>query len=89
MNSCNIRNPIDMENQYKELFRNSSIRHLISKINLADLNGQLNNMVNLNLVNFFVLAKTAQIDQVLAATERSNFFGKKYSWCVITKVTDR
>ena len=75
-----------MDIQYKELFKNSSVRHLIAKVQLSDLSGQLNNLVNLNLVNFFVLAKTVNIDQVLAAAERSNYFGKKYSWCLITKV---
>lgn len=75
-----------MGNQYKELFKNSSVRHLISKINVSDLNTQLSNLVNLNLVNFFVLAKTVNIDLVLAAAERNNYFGKKYSWSLITKV---
>ena len=40
----------------------------------------------MDIVNFFVLAKVERINQVLMAAAQENYFGKKYSWCVITKV---
>ena len=39
------------------------------------------------MFNFFVLGTVDSINRVLAAASQVNFFGKKYSWYAITKVT--
>lgn len=41
----------------------------------------------MDIVNYYVLAKVDRINQVLMAAAQENYFGKKYSWTVISKVT--
>lgn len=75
-----------MTNKFKTLLKNRPIRHMFSRIE-TNINNQLRRLEDMDIVNFFVLAKVDRINQVLMAAAQENFFGKKYSWCVISKVT--
>lgn len=40
----------------------------------------------MDIVNYFILGKVDRINQVLMAAAQENYFGKKYSWCALSKV---
>ncbi len=77
---------IDMANKYKTLLKNRPIRHMFSRIE-SNINTQLRRLEDMDIVNYFVLGKVERINSVLMAAAQENYFGRKYSWCAITKVT--
>lgn len=77
---------IDMTNKYKTLLKNRPIRHMFSRIE-SNINTQLRRLEDMDIVNYFVLAKVERINSVLMAAAQENYFGRKYSWCAVTKVT--
>ena len=74
-----------MLNKYKSLLKNRPIRHMFSKIE-TNINNQIRRLEDMDIVNFFVVAKIDRINQVLMSAAQENFFGKKYSWTAISKV---
>ena len=77
-----------MDDQFKTLLKNKPIRHVINKLVAPNLVMQLRHLVDIDMVNFFVFARGEMINQVLYASNQENYFGKKYAWYVITKVTE-
>lgn len=75
-----------MTTKYKSLLKNRPIRHMFSRIE-TNINTQLRRLEDMDIVNYFVLAKIDRINQVLMAASQENYFGRKYSWCAISKVT--
>lgn len=79
----------DLTNKYKTLLKNRPIRHMFNRIETGNINQQLRRLVDMDLVNFFVLGRLERINQVLLAASQENFFGRKYSWYIISKETGR
>nr|WJJ63356.1 ionotropic receptor 25a [Pachyrhinus yasumatsui] len=76
-----------MDHKYKALLQNVATRHLIDEIN-TDLNKipeQLEDLVKLDLKNFFVLGSLENIMIVLEAAEKKELFNRKFAWHVLTK----
>lgn len=80
-----------MEDKFMRLLKDRPVRHLIVRIETAAkaLEDQLTRLDNLDIVNYFVLAKVDRINQVLAAANKKKFMIRKYSWYAITKVTPK
>lgn len=77
-----------MDHKYKALLQNVATRHLIDEIN-SDINKipeQLEDLVKLDLKNFFVLGSLETIKNVLEAAEKKFLFNRMYAWHVLTKV---
>ncbi|XP_050303158.1 ionotropic receptor 25a isoform X2 [Anthonomus grandis grandis] len=75
-----------MDHKYKALLQNVATRHLIDEINsdLSKVPDQLEDLVKLDLKNFFVLGSLETIKNVLEAAEKKNLFNRMYAWHVIT-----
>lgn len=58
---------------------------MFSKIE-TNINNQIRRLEDMDIVNYFILAKIDRINQVLLAAAQENYFGKKYLWCAVTKV---
>lgn len=76
-----------MVTKYKSLLKNRPVRHMFNRIE-SNANAQIRKLEDMDIVNFYVLAKVDRINQVLLAAAQENYFGKKYSWTLITKVRD-
>ncbi|XP_076257962.1 ionotropic receptor 25a [Rhynchophorus ferrugineus] len=76
-----------MDHKYKSLLQNVATRHLIDEINeeSVKLPDQLEDLVKLDLKNFFVLGSLESIKNVLEAAEIKNLFNRKFAWHVLTK----
>lgn len=74
-----------MTNKYKSLLKNRPIRHMFSRIE-TNINTQIRRLEDMDIVNYFILGKVDRINQVLMAAAQENYFGKKYSWCALSKV---
>lgn len=81
----NIIGCVDMATKYKSLLKNRPIRHMFSRIE-SNANAQIRRLEDMDIVNYYVLAKVDRINQVLLAAAQENYFGKKYSWTLISKV---
>ncbi|KAL1505374.1 hypothetical protein ABEB36_004957 [Hypothenemus hampei] len=76
-----------MDHKYKSLLQNVATRHLIDEIS-SDVNkipDQLEDLVKLDLKNFFVLGSLDNLQKVLEAAEKKNLFNRMYAWHVLTK----
>ncbi|CAH1134853.1 unnamed protein product [Ceutorhynchus assimilis] len=76
-----------MDHKYKALLQNVATRHLIDEINVDPIKipDQLEDLVKLDLKNFFVLGSLEIIKIVLEAAEKKNLFNRMYAWHVLTK----
>ncbi|KAK4002516.1 hypothetical protein OUZ56_004340 [Daphnia magna] len=74
----------DVTNKYKSLLKNRPIRHMFSRIE-TNINTQIRRLEDMDIVNYFILGKVDRINQVLMAAAQENYFGKKYSWCALSK----
>lgn len=77
-----------MDHKYKALLQNVATRHLIDEINtdVSKIPEQLEDLVKLDLKNFFVLGSLDTIKNVLEAAEKKNLFNRMYAWHALTKV---
>lgn len=76
----------EMGNKFQTLLENTVTRHSISKIQDTSINAQLRNLVDIDMVNFFIFARVDRINQILDAASQEKYFGKKYSWFAVSKV---
>ncbi|EEB10703.1 glutamate receptor, putative [Pediculus humanus corporis] len=75
-----------MDHKYKSLLQNVPTRHVISPVeNSKTIKKQLTKMIDLDVVNFFILGRMSTIKMVLDHANINKYFGKKYSWHAITK----
>lgn len=61
---------------------------MFNKIDISKINSQIRRLEDMDLVNFFVLGKMEVVNRVLQAAAEENYFGKRYSWTAITKVSN-
>lgn len=77
-----------MDHKYKSLLQNVATRHVIAPIKEpSQVAEQLNQLRNLNIVNFFILGSLANIKIVLDAASSKGYFNRKYAWHAITEDT--
>lgn len=74
-----------MVTKYKSLLKNRPIRHMFNRIE-SNANAQIRRLEDMDIVNYYILARVDRINQVLSAAAQENYFGRKYSWTVISKV---
>ncbi|XP_063992990.1 ionotropic receptor 25a [Diachasmimorpha longicaudata] len=70
-----------MDHKYKSLLLNVPTRHVIVRAKeFPAIDAQLSQLRDLDIVNFFVLAKEEVLTAILDAAEAKNFTGRKYGW---------
>lgn len=76
-----------MDHKYKSLLQNIPTRHIIAAIDdTTSIKLHLTRFRDVDIVNFFVLAKLSVVKSVLDHANSNKLFGKKYAWHVITQV---
>ncbi|XP_045465403.1 ionotropic receptor 25a-like [Harmonia axyridis] len=74
-----------MDHKYKSLLQNVATRHLISEIDTAKIEAQLQRLRSLDLVNFFILGTIDSIKLVLDAAQKNSYLNRKFAWHAITQ----
>ena len=64
---------------------NRNFRFMFNRIETGNINQQLRRLVDMDLVNFYVLGKVSSINQVLEAANAEKYFGKRFAWYAITR----
>lgn len=76
-----------MDHKYKSLLQNIPTRHIIAQIEDGrSIQKQLTRFRDLDIVNYFVLAKLGTAKVLLDNASTNKFFGRKFAWHVITQV---
>ncbi|XP_028982399.1 ionotropic receptor 25a [Diachasma alloeum] len=74
-----------MDHKYKSLLLNVPTRHVIVRTKeVGAIDAQLSQLRDLDIVNFFVLAKEEVLTAILDAAEAKNFTGRKYGWFALS-----
>jgi len=83
----------EMYHKYKALLQNMPTRHLLTKkeTNIAALRKQINRLVHVDIVNFFIAASPEEISEVLAAAsdptmEDGPYFSDEFAWYSMSMV---
>ncbi|XP_011312741.1 glutamate receptor ionotropic, kainate 2 [Fopius arisanus] len=74
-----------MDHKYKSLLLNVPTRHVIVRTKESGgIDAQLSQLRDLDIVNFFVLAKEEVVTAILDVAEAKNFTGRKYGWFALS-----
>ncbi|KAK9884539.1 hypothetical protein WA026_007380 [Henosepilachna vigintioctopunctata] len=76
-----------MEHKYKSLFQNIATRNVITSLNEAILSVQIQQLMALDLVNFFILGRIKTLNTILNYASEIDILKKKYAWHFITSDT--
>ncbi|KAL3278030.1 hypothetical protein HHI36_013371 [Cryptolaemus montrouzieri] len=74
-----------MDHKYKSLLQNVATRHLITAIDFAKIDSQLQRLRLLDLVNYFILGTLDSIKVVLDSADKNSFLNRKFAWHAITQ----
>ncbi|CAB3227099.1 unnamed protein product [Arctia plantaginis] len=76
-----------MDHKYKSLLQNIPTRHVITPVKSFEINEiktQLENLRNLDIVNFFIVGSLRMIKNVLDAADKNQYFGRKTAWFALS-----
>ena len=76
-----------MDHKYKSLLQNIPTRHMIVKVSQEDGVGQLKNLREKDIYNYFIVGRLATINKVLDSAEANDFFQRQFAWHGITAVS--
>lgn len=76
-----------MDHKYKSLLQNVPTRHIIAQMeDVRSVKRQLTRFKDLDIVNYFILGRLANVKNLLDTANSNKFFGRKFAWHVITQV---
>ena len=83
-----------MYHKYKSLLQNMPTRHLLTQVKMKseEIRQQIDKLVHVDIVNFFIAAKPAMISEVLAQASDPNardgpWFSDEYAWYSMSLVS--
>jgi ionotropic glutamate receptor len=77
-----------MSHHYKNLLINMPVRHTMTEMDSGMLSQQLQRLISMDVMNFYILASPENIKNALMTADSLKLYGERYSWFVGTKNSD-